>query len=97
MIVLPGLASAQKVVTDPTAEALIWQEIGIKQQVLTEIKILAARRRITNDWIASPCGWTPFDGMQVTGWAVATVVRGHVVMRDWGVHGEPAGRLVRLG
>lgn len=52
------------------------------------------QRRIENSWIASPCGWTPFDGMPVTGWPVATIVRGHQVMRDDEVLGAPAGRLV---
>jgi dihydroorotase len=27
-------------------------------------------------------GWTPFDGMEVTGWPKATIIRGKVVMRD---------------
>ncbi len=43
---------------------------------------LKAKRTIANDWIASKCGWTPFDGMKVTGWPMATVIRGHIVMRD---------------
>ena len=55
---------------------------------------VAARRTITNDWIASPCGWTPFDGMTVTGWPVITIVRGSVVMRNDRVDGAPEGRLV---
>jgi dihydroorotase len=55
---------------------------------------LAARRRIEAGWIASPCGWTPFDGVTVTGWPVATIVRGEVVMRDGALPGAPAGRLV---
>jgi dihydroorotase len=54
------------------------------------------RRRIENSWLASPCGWTPFDGTAVTGWPVATIVRGRVVMRDDEVLGEPSGRLVRF-
>jgi dihydroorotase len=57
---------------------------------------LAARREIRNDWIASRCGWTPFDGMTVTGWPVATVVRGRVVMRDGELVGPPIGDLVRF-
>ncbi|MCC7276174.1 MAG: dihydroorotase [Alphaproteobacteria bacterium] len=57
---------------------------------------LAARRRIENSWIASKSGWTPFDGMWVTGWPVATVIRGHVVMRDDALLGAPAGRPVRF-
>lgn len=52
---------------------------------------LAAEREITNDWIASRCGWTPYDGWRVRGWPVATLVRGHVVMREGEVLGEPAG------
>ncbi len=55
---------------------------------------LGARRVITNDWIASPCGWTPFDGLAVTGWPAMTIVRGRVVMRDGAVLGAPSGQLV---
>ena len=55
---------------------------------------MKARRVITNDWIASPCGWTPFDGMAVTGWPISTIIRGRVVMRDDEVIGAPVGRLV---
>ena len=57
---------------------------------------LKRRRRIENAWIASPCGWTPFDGTDVTGWPHATIVRGQVVMQDDEVLGTPAGRLVRF-
>ena len=57
---------------------------------------LRRQRVIEEDWIASPCGWTPFAGMRVTGWPVATVVRGAVVMRDDEVQGAPRGRLVRF-
>jgi dihydroorotase len=55
---------------------------------------LAARRTIENDWIATPAGWTPFAGMRVTGWPAATILRGHVVMRDDEVLGPPRGRCV---
>ena len=58
---------------------------------------MKAQRTITNDWIATPCGWTPFDGMQVTGWPMATLVRGQIVMREDEVQGTPQGRLVRFG
>lgn len=43
---------------------------------------LKAKKRIENSWIASKCGWTPFDGMDTTGWALATIIRGRTVMRD---------------
>jgi dihydroorotase len=54
---------------------------------------MKARKRISNDWIATPAGWTPFDGMMVTGWPIAVVLRGRVVMRDDCVLGTPSGRL----
>ncbi len=57
---------------------------------------LGARREITADWLAAKCGWSPFEGMTVTGWPVATVVRGRIVMRDGALQGEPAGRPVRF-
>lgn len=36
---------------------------------------LKRRRSIEESWIASPCGWTPFAGMECTGWPVMTVIR----------------------
>lgn len=35
---------------------------------------------ITNAWTASRVGWTPYDGLRVTGWPVGTIVRGRRVM-----------------
>jgi len=55
----------------------------------------AAPWTIGDDWIASKCGWTPFDGMTVTGRPVATIIRGELVMRDGAVLGAPAGRPLR--
>jgi dihydroorotase len=37
---------------------------------------------ISNDQVASRAGWTPYDGVAVTGWPVGTIVRGHKVMWD---------------
>ena len=52
---------------------------------------LQARRTITDSIIASKCGWTPYDGMEVTGWPIMTIVRGAVVMRDGELSGAAAG------
>ena len=57
---------------------------------------LKAERVITNDWIASKCGWTPFDGMAVKGWPKATIIRGKTVMREDEVLGTPSGEKVRF-
>jgi dihydroorotase len=55
---------------------------------------LAAKRTINDSWIASKVGWTPYHGMQVTGWPIATIVRGHVVVRDEALIGTPQGEPV---
>ncbi len=57
---------------------------------------LAHKRRIENKWIASRAGWTPFDGMTVTGWPRATIVRGYIVMRDDELQGLPSGAPIRF-
>lgn len=41
---------------------------------------LKRRATITKDWIASRSKWTPYDGVEVTGWPVGTFVRGRKVM-----------------
>lgn len=43
---------------------------------------LKRQKTITDKWIKSKCGWTPFDGMKVTGWVQGTVLRGQTVMWD---------------
>ena len=57
---------------------------------------LGATRRIEKSWIASRCGWTPFDGVTVKGWPAMTILRGAVAMREDEVVGAPAGRPVRF-
>lgn len=54
------------------------------------------RRRIEESWLVSPCGWSPFAGMDITGWPMATILRGQAVMRDDEVLGEPQGRRVQF-
>jgi dihydroorotase len=57
---------------------------------------LKARRTITHDQQATRCGWTPFDGVEATGWPMATIVRGRVVMQDGELIGSAHGRPVRF-
>jgi dihydroorotase len=60
---------------------------------IVDVKV---KRRIENRWIASRCGWTPYDGMQTVGWPVATIVRGSIVMHDGALQGSPRGRPLRF-
>ena len=57
---------------------------------------LKAKRTITNAMMKTKSGWTPFDGMEVTGWPKATIVRGRIVMREDELIGSPVGKPVRF-
>jgi len=51
---------------------------------------------IENKWIASRCGWTPFDGVTVTGFPVGTIVRGETVMWEGALAGTPQGQPLKF-
>jgi dihydroorotase len=55
---------------------------------------LKRRARLTHATMRSACGWTPFDGMEVVGFPVATVLRGRLAMRDGELIGPATGRVV---
>ena len=57
---------------------------------------LKRRETITNTWIESRVGWTPYDGVKVTGWPVGTLVRGHKVMWDGEILGAAVGEPVKF-
>ena len=57
---------------------------------------LKRRERIENRWIASRCGWTPYDGVEVTGWPVGTFVRGRKVMWEGELSAAGQGQPVRF-
>lgn len=57
---------------------------------------LARRETLTHAMMRSRCGWTPFDGLEVTGWPVATVLRGQIVMRDGEILGPARGEPLRF-
>jgi dihydroorotase len=41
---------------------------------------LKRQQVIPDEWIAARAGWSPYNGMRVTGWPTGTIVRGHKVM-----------------
>lgn len=48
-----------------------------------------AKRTITNAMMQHAVDYTPYEGMEVTGWPMMTIRRGEVVMRDGVVQAEP--------
>lgn len=60
--------------------------------VLVDLK---ARQTLSNETVVSKCGWTPFEGFEVQGIPVHTIVRGKPVMLDRQPIGKPGyGRFV---
>lgn len=57
---------------------------------------LKAKHVLRHADMATRSAWTPFDGMECTGKAMATIVRGRVVMRDGELQGTAHGRPVRF-
>ena len=57
---------------------------------------LKRREMITDKWVASRAGWTPYDGVKVTGWPVGTIIRGRKVMWDGGLATPAQGERVRF-
>ncbi|MGL5737130.1 MAG: dihydroorotase, partial [Beijerinckiaceae bacterium] len=63
-----------------------------------DLTIVDMKRRetITNAWIGSKCGWTPYDGDAVTGWPVGTFVRGKRVMWQGEIITPATGEAIRF-
>jgi dihydroorotase len=61
-----------------------------------DLTIVDMKRRetITNQWIQSRCGWTPYHGIAVRGWPVGTFVRGRCVMWNGEILGAATGEPV---
>ncbi|MGF1606891.1 MAG: dihydroorotase [Rhodothalassiaceae bacterium] len=57
---------------------------------------LKARWTIQGDWLASKCGWSPYEGMELTGKPIGTILRGRRIMWDGDLIGPPQGKPARF-
>ncbi len=57
---------------------------------------LERKQEVEREWIVSKAGWSPYEGRKVTGWPVATILRGQIVMRDGELGATPTGRPLRF-
>lgn len=51
---------------------------------------------VKREWIASKCGWSPYEGRLLKGWPIHTVLRGRVVVRNGEIQGSPLGKAVEF-
>ncbi len=52
---------------------------------------LKAKKRIEAQWLASKCGWSPFEGWSVRGWPLFVFLYGKKVIAEGETLGEPSG------
>ena len=71
-------------------------EIKINNDADLTIVDLNKEFTITNDWIASKSGWTPYDNVKVKGFPIFTIVNGKVVMRENQITSEASGKKVKF-
>jgi dihydropyrimidinase len=81
---LMGLASKGAIAPGKDADIVLWDP--------------TRRVTLTNALMQHAIDYTPYEGMEVTGWPVATLRRGEVVMQDGKVQAEPGtGRYLPRG
>jgi dihydroorotase len=51
---------------------------------------------IDKNWLASKCGWSPFEGMEIKGYPKTTIIAGRVVANDGQLLGTPSGRALEF-
>ena len=57
---------------------------------------LKKKKTITNEQQCSISKWTPFDGKEVTGWPISTIIRGNIVMRNDELCSTPIGAPIKF-
>jgi dihydroorotase len=100
--VAAGRLSLQRFVDMTSAGPARLFQIASKGRVAAgydaDLTIVDLKRQvtITDSWIASRAPWTPYDGKQVTGWPVGTIVRGRRVMWEGALVKASGGEAVRF-
>jgi dihydroorotase-like cyclic amidohydrolase len=69
--------------------------IGIGADADLAIIDMDATHAVTTERLLSAQDFTPFEGMELTGWPVQTLLRGRVVLRDGEPVGAPSGVYLR--
>ena len=66
----------------------------IKEGFLGDLTIIdmKMRKKVRNDSLFTKCGWSPFDGYELRGWPVKTIVNGNLVFDDGEIYENVKGK-----
>ncbi len=53
------------------------------------------KKKVRNDGLFTKCGWSPFEGFELRGWPVVTIVNGGVVFKNGEITSKNRGRMVQ--
>ena len=57
---------------------------------------LKVKKEIESKWLASKCGWSPFEGWKVQGWPKFTFLHGKMLMAEDEILGAPSGQKIEF-
>ncbi|NBC36493.1 dihydroorotase [Novosphingobium sp. FSY-8] len=57
---------------------------------------MKGRFTVTQDWLESRCGWSPYTGMELQGRVVGTIIRGHTAMWEGQLANQALGEPLRF-
>ena len=57
---------------------------------------LKSKKQIESKWLASKCGWSPFEGYKIQGWPVFVFLNGKKVIAEDEVLGSPNGSAIHF-
>jgi len=57
---------------------------------------LEGSREVSQDWLQSKCGWSPYEGTRLRGRIEHVFVRGHYTVQGGQLTGTPQGAMVRF-
>ena len=58
---------------------------------------LHKKQTLDHQQIVSRSGWTPYHGVEVTGWPTATIIRGEIIMKNAKILQENKGKPIEFG
>jgi dihydroorotase len=82
--------------TNPARLAGLTTKGEIRVGADADLTIVDLKREqvIEKKWLASKCGWSPFEGHRVKGWPTMVLLQGTVAMRDGELIGGPQGQIL---